>query len=247
MNNSLQEVMMIPSEDWRRLQEYYKGSITQNSLLEKAGRLGAEEHVILADKNISDSLAVAMIKPLASERAKLTKQLRTATGPVEEPETMVHAPNEALVRKLLTPKVEKTTPLQTPGPARRLLPSIPPVSTKSRSKIPVSTKYGKTLKPLKKPTPPSKPKKKSGLKDAAIKGAAKGVAKSFGLNINDTSDESDNSDSYVEEEGSHRKKKGATRPKRAKTAAEKLNINKPAKRGKLNYGSDPGASRWEDW
>ena len=247
MNNSLQEVMMIPSEDWRRLQEYYKGSITQNSLLEKAGRLGAEEHVILADKNISDSLAVAMIKPLASERAKLTKQLRTATGPVEEPETMVHAPNEALVRKLLTQKVEKTTPLQTPGPTRRLLPSRPPVTTKSKkSNIPVSTRPGKTLKELKKPTPPSKPKKKSGLKDAAIKGAAKGVAKSFGLNLNN-SDTSDDSDGYIEQEGSHRKKKGSTRPKRSKTAAEKLNINKPAKRGKLNYGSDPGTSRWEEW
>ena len=233
-SSELQEVMMIPSQEWQQLKDYYKGTITQNALLEKAGRLGAEEHVILGDKSIPDSMAVAMVKPLVRERAKLTKRLHTASGPPIEQDldSLLNSPSEALVKKLLTPKPEP----QTPGPQRRRVLPVTPV-----------TKYGKTLKPMKlqyKPSPPPKPKS-SGLKQAVIKGAAKGVAKSFGLKTlyGGSEDLSDNSEEeYVELEGSHKKKK-QSKKSYPKTKKDKLAIDRPAKRGKLDYEG----KEYENW
>ena len=71
------EVMMVPVQEFKQLQEYYKGQMTENALLNKAGRLAAEEHLILNDKRIPDSMAVKTIKPLASEEKRLVKCLRT--------------------------------------------------------------------------------------------------------------------------------------------------------------------------
>jgi len=35
----MDEVMMVPVQEFNRLQDYYKGQITQSALLNKAGRL----------------------------------------------------------------------------------------------------------------------------------------------------------------------------------------------------------------
>ena len=45
-------------------------------MLNKAGRLAAESHVILRDKSIPDSIAIKKIKPLARQRGRLTKRIR---------------------------------------------------------------------------------------------------------------------------------------------------------------------------
>jgi len=58
----MNEVMMVPVQEFNRLQDYYKGKINQNALLNKAGRLAAEEHLILNDKRIPESMAVKMTK-----------------------------------------------------------------------------------------------------------------------------------------------------------------------------------------
>ena len=79
----MDEVMMVPVQEFKRLQEYYKGQMTENALLNKAGRLAAEEHLILKDKRIPDSMAVKMTKPLSSEQGRLIKRIRTGkTGPM---------------------------------------------------------------------------------------------------------------------------------------------------------------------
>ncbi len=67
---------MIPTKEFDQLVPYYKGEITDNALLNKAGRLAAESHLLLNDKSIPDSMAVKMVKPLARERVRLTKRLR---------------------------------------------------------------------------------------------------------------------------------------------------------------------------
>ena len=75
--------MMVPVQEFKRRQNYYKGQMTENALLDKAGRLAAEEHLILNDKRIPDSMAVKMSKPLSSEQDRLVKRIRTGkTGPV---------------------------------------------------------------------------------------------------------------------------------------------------------------------
>ena len=64
-----------------QLVQYYKGEITDNALLNKAGRLAAESHLILRDKSIPDSIAIKKIKPLARQRGRLTKRI-TQIGPL---------------------------------------------------------------------------------------------------------------------------------------------------------------------
>jgi len=71
-----EEVMLVPTKEFDQLVQYYKGEIADNALLNKAGRLAAESHVILQDKSIPDSLAIKRIKPLARERGRLTKRIR---------------------------------------------------------------------------------------------------------------------------------------------------------------------------
>ena len=72
--------MMVPVQEFNRLKDYYKGQMTENALLDKAGRLAAEEHIILKDKRIPDSMAVKIAKPLASEQGRLVKRIRTGTS-----------------------------------------------------------------------------------------------------------------------------------------------------------------------
>ena len=103
----MDEVMMVPVQEFKRLQDYYKGQMTENALLKKAGRLAAEEHLILKDKRIPDSMAIKMTKPISSEQGRLVKRIRTGkTGPMtfqgtEEPEGMVDAPVERLLKEII--------------------------------------------------------------------------------------------------------------------------------------------------
>ena len=67
---------MVPTKEFDKLVQYYKGEISDNALLNKAGRLAAESHVILHDKSIPDSIAIKKIKRLARQRGRLTKRIR---------------------------------------------------------------------------------------------------------------------------------------------------------------------------
>ena len=53
-------MIMVPAEEFNRLSSYYQGKITESTLLNKAGRLAAEQQLILEDKSIPDSLAVSL-------------------------------------------------------------------------------------------------------------------------------------------------------------------------------------------
>ena len=75
--------MMVPVQEFIRLKDFYKEQVTQNVLLDKLGRLAAEEHLILKNKRIPDSMATKITKPLALEQARLVKRQRTSkTGPL---------------------------------------------------------------------------------------------------------------------------------------------------------------------
>jgi len=72
---------MVPVSEFERLQDYYKGQISQSALLNKAARLGAEKQLILGNPTIPDATAVKMAKPLAREQTRLTKRIRTGGAP----------------------------------------------------------------------------------------------------------------------------------------------------------------------
>jgi len=83
---------MFPVSEFERLQDYYKGQISQSALLNKAGRLAAEKQLILGNTTIPDGIAVKMAKPLAREQTRWTKRIRTGGAP--RPGVGAPAPDE---------------------------------------------------------------------------------------------------------------------------------------------------------
>ena len=235
-----EEVMMVPTQEFERLQDYYKGQILQSALLNKAGRLAAEKHFILSNRKIPDATAVRMTKPLAREQARLTKQIRTGTripaGAGMPSEAMVDSPLENLLKKI----IEKEVPAAAGTPATPATPVIKkePVAGPSGIKI---KKESKSVKP---PIPPKpfvsakKPKSTRGIKKAAFLGATKALLRQAGFH-----DKFIDSDTDEDEGGYSRKKKAKKKyPKAKKTTLQKLQQgweewDKPS-RGPLGYDSD---------
>ena len=230
--------MMVPVQEFKRLQNYYKGQITENALLDKAGRLAAEEHLILNDRRIPDSMAVKMSKPLSSEQGRLVKRIRTGkTGPLtfrgtEEPEGMVDAPVERLLKEIIKKEYPAPVVIQDqPGPSG--------VKREKKTPKPGPSGIKKETKGTKPPIPPKPPSSKSGgWKKETLSGATKGLMKKIGVDPKfvdsfDTDDEG----------GYSPKKKGKGKyPKAKKTEAEKLQEgwegwDSPT-RGQLDYDTD---------
>ena len=236
------EVMMVPVQEFKQLQDYYKGQMTENALLNKAGRLAAEEHLILNDKRIPDSMAVKMIKPLASEEKRLVKRLRTgAAGPIaysgtEQPEGMVDNPAENLLKQIIKGvNKDPTVPIiikqeeEATTPVSRIKKEPQQPSTSGVKRTPKGPKPPIPPKPstlTKKPTT----SKKEGLSKTVLSGATKGVLKSLGLRYSEDENEG----------GYSPNGKGKKKYKKAKkTALQKLQEGwedwvKPSKR-KLDY------------
>ena len=232
---------MVPTQEFERLQDYYKGQISQSALLNKAGRLAAEKHLILSNPKIPDATAVRMTKPLAREQARLTKRIRTGTripaGAGMPSEAMVDSPLENLLKKI----IEKEVPAAAPGPTTPATPVVKkePVAGPSGLKI---KKESKSVKP---PIPPKpfvsakKPKSTGGIKKAAFSGATKALLKQAGFD-----DKFIDSDTDDDDEGGYSPKKKAKKkyPKTKRTALQKLQEgweewDKPS-RGPLGYDTD---------
>ena len=73
---------MIPHKDLEQLVQYYKGELTENALLNKAAKLAAQKHVLLANPQLPPALVNAQTKPLSQELIKLTKRIRQFPGGV---------------------------------------------------------------------------------------------------------------------------------------------------------------------
>ena len=229
----MNEVMMVPVQEFNRLQDYYKGKISQNALLNKAGRLAAEEHLILNDKRIPDSMAIKMTKPIATEEGKLVKRIRTGkSGPISyqgttEPEGMADAPVESLLKQILkgvnqpaAPVIIPPQPLSTTALKKELKTPIPSTSGFKKGK-----KTPKPFSPFEQVTlgkTPIASKKKAPISDRARR-----VLKSLGIDYDD---------------GGYSPKGKAKKYKKAKpTATEKLQAGwedfEPWRKG-LDYDSD---------
>ena len=238
----MDEVMMVPVQEFKRLQNYYKGQMTENALLDKAGRLAAEEHLILNDKRIPDSMAVKMSKPLSSEQGRLVKRIRTGkTGPLtfrgtEEPEGMVDAPVERLLKEIIKKEYPAPVVIQDqPGPSG--------IKREKRTPKPGPSGIKKESKSTKPPIPPKPPSlkgtsKSEGWKKAALSGAAKSTLRKLGID----SKFLDKYDTEDEDEGGYspKKKPKGKYPKAKKTEAEKLQEGWEGwdTRGSLSYDTD---------
>ena len=213
-----EEVMMVPTQEFERLQDYYKGQISQSALLNKAGRLAAEKHLILSNPKIPDATAVQMSKPLAREQARLTKRLRTGTripaGAGMPSEAMVDSPLENLLKKIIEKEV--------PAAAGAVTPATPAIK-KEPVAGPSGLKIKKESKSVKPPIPPKpfisakKPKSTGGIKKAALSGEAKALLRQIGV-----SEKFIDSDTDDDEGGYSPKKTKKKYPKAKKTAVQKL-------------------------
>lgn len=222
--HKMKDMVMVPSEDWQRLKLKYQNGVSQNALLDKVGTLGATEEVILGNPSIPSSMAVKIVQPLSRKRRNLTKRLKTgltATTPSynvsdDEPEAMVDTPGEALLKRLVKQR-------------RVALPQTPQI----KQQPPSTAKPGPSgLKKKKKKTVSTK--KKTTLKKSVLKGAAKGVANTFGFSYSDSED-----DEVSFLEGKAKKPKKGKKLKKKKTELDKLYLSDPpAPRGPLDYGSD---------
>ena len=216
----MNEVMMVPVQDFTRLQDYYKGKLTENALLNKAGRLAAEQHLIMNNSNIPPSMAVKMVKPMAREQGKLVKRLRTGTsGPLTyqgtaEPEGMVDAPVENLLKQILKGvKQEPAAPI--------IIQETPSTSgiKKEKKSTPSTSGIKKEKKSSKLPIPikPSTSKKKGTAgKKFTLSADSKSFLRSIGIDERFIGDDDD--DGGYSPKGAKGKK-----PKKAKkTETQKL-------------------------
>ena len=46
------EILMVPMDEFNRLSSYYQGQMTESALLNKAGRLAADQHLILRENGL---------------------------------------------------------------------------------------------------------------------------------------------------------------------------------------------------
>ena len=47
-----EEIMMVPHQEFERLTDYYKGQLTESTLINKAARFATKKHVLVRDKRI---------------------------------------------------------------------------------------------------------------------------------------------------------------------------------------------------
>ena len=224
---------MVPVE-FNQLSNYYQGKITESALLDKAGRLAAEQQLILKDQNIPDSMAVQIVKPMALQQGRLVKRVRTGTAApsqyvgVEEPEGMADAPTERLLKELIKgvqqPQVIEIT-------------DDTPVKTvkKERSTPKTSIKKATGKKPK-----PAKEKKKRTLPATPTPGPSR--INTIPKGLSDKAKRALKDLGWIEGQDSP---KGATKSykKQKKTEVEKLKEGwepwtKPPKRGPLDYDAD---------
>ena len=213
----MDEVMMVPEQEFKQLQED-KGQVTENALLNKSGRLAAEEHLILKDKRIPDRMAVKMTKPLSSEQGRLVKRIRTGkTGPMtfrgtEEPERMVDAPVARLLKEII--KKEPPAPVI-------IQPGSSGIKKEKKTPKPSTSDIKKETRGTKNPSSSKLSTCKSvGWKKATLTGATKGDLRRIGIDPELV----DRFDTEDEDEGGYTPKfKGKGKnPKAKKTEAEKL-------------------------
>ena len=233
-----EEVLMIPVQEFKQLQDYYKGKLTESALLNKASRLAAEEQLILKDKRIPDSMAVKMTKPLATEQGRLVKRIRTGkTGPIsytsaDEPEGMVDSPAENLLKQIL--KGVNKEPPAPPAPVTTVKvikqePSGSSIKRKKKGPTPSTSFEPSTSKK------PSTSTKKSFGK-TVLSAATKGVLRSLGIDDPDKDKDKDDEGGYSP------RGKSKKYPKAKKTETQKLqegweDWDFPL-RGQLGYDTD---------
>ncbi|CAH3033553.1 unnamed protein product [Pocillopora meandrina] len=83
----METFLMVKPDEFRALVDYYKGKITESTLLDKAARVAAEAKLLLEDTSTPAALKEPVVKELLMQERKLTDKLRQIpiAGGVEPP------------------------------------------------------------------------------------------------------------------------------------------------------------------
>ena len=83
---------MIKPDEFRSLVDYYKGKISESTLLDKAARVAAEAQILIDDPNTPAALKEPVVKEMLKEKNMLNDKLRqgpsvamTAPGVLQPP------------------------------------------------------------------------------------------------------------------------------------------------------------------
>ena len=171
----MEEIIVLPKKELPEIVQWYKGELTSNALLNRAGHLTAKKKRLLADPSLDAAQALQQTQPLSRALREATKRLRQlpgAEGPggggvavdeEEEDENLVSTALEKWMKRMVQSglKREPKTPRQPPTTP----PPPPPATARPALKRPAatsSTVQAKKTTTTKKPGPsPKKKKKKS--------------------------------------------------------------------------------------
>ena len=125
----INEVLIVPVNEFNWFSNYYQGKIRECITLQSRT---AKQQLILDDKSIPDSLAVRMVKPMASEQGRSVKRVRTGTVQpttyegIEEPEGMADAPIERLLKDIIKKQAPDVIELENNTPVIKKVKKKPP-------------------------------------------------------------------------------------------------------------------------
>ena len=179
----MEEMIVLPKKELPEIVQWYKGELTSNALLNRAGHLAAKKKRLLADPSLDAAQAVQQTQPLSRALREATKRLRQlpgAEGPgvavdeEEEDENLVSTALEKWMKRMVQSglKREPKTPRPAPPPTP---PAPPPATARPALKRPAATVPAKkTTTTTKKPGPSAKKKKKSFMRDMLEEGLLAG-------------------------------------------------------------------------
>ena len=162
----MEEMIVLPKKELPEIVQWYKGELTSNALLNRAGHLAAKKKRLLADPSLDAAQAVQQTQPLSRALREATKRLRQlpgAEGPgvavdeEEEDENLVSTALEKWMKRMVQsglkrePKTPRPPP-PTPPPTATARPALKRPAATSSSTVPAK-------KTTKKPGPSAKKKK----------------------------------------------------------------------------------------
>ena len=71
----MEEMIVLPKKELPEIVQWYKGELTSNALLNRAGHLAAKKKRLLADPSLDAAQAVQQTQPLSRALREATKRL----------------------------------------------------------------------------------------------------------------------------------------------------------------------------
>ena len=166
----MEEMIVLPKKELPEIVQWYKGELTSNALLNRAGHLAAKKKRLLADPSLDAAQAVQQTQPLSRALREATKRLRQlpgAEGPgvavdeEEEDENLVSTALEKRMKRMVqsglkrepkTPRPAPSTPPPAPLPPSTARPALkrPAASVPAKKKTTTTQKAGPSAKKKKK-------------------------------------------------------------------------------------------------